>query len=293
MNYWIIVGEGGGYDEVKQVGQNNTTVASGGINRTTMHMDDLSFTMGENGKTEVFVRGEEVTPPDVFLLWGHYNEVFEGFSQRLTSLGARSINDINGKRLVCSKLLTSLLLEKEKIPQAKTMIVTHSTPAKLVADCVGLPAVLKPSDGAQGSGVVLLDTVEEIEKYLAALPEENGVSTIAQEYISTSKGTDIRVCMADGEVLYAVQRISSNPDEFRSNVHLGGGYKTVEPDETALDLCRRTAKAVGLRLCGIDLLITEDGYVVGEVNCTPGMPEGDFLKSEHFKQTMYRLITTK
>lgn len=293
MNYWIIVGEGGGYEEVKQISFSSPDIVPGGLKHTTMRVDDLTFTMGKNGQAEVFVRGEKTAPPDVFLLWGHYNEVFEGISKRLTSMGARSINDIDGKRIVCSKLLTSLLLEKENIPQAKSMIVTHDTPAKLVADTVGLPAVLKPSDGAQGSGVVLLDTVEKIGEYLASIPAEHGVSTIAQEYIATSKGTDIRICMADDTVLYAVQRISNNPDEFRSNVHLGGSANTIEPDELALDICRRVSKAVGLRLCGIDLLLTNDGYVVGEVNCTPGMPEGDFLKGGHFKETMYRLITTE
>ena len=293
MNYWVIVGEGGGYEEVKGIKSNSGSASSGGINRTTMTMDDLVFTMENGGRTKLFVRGEEAAPPDVFMLWGHYNEVFEGISRRLTSLGARSVNDIDAKRLVCSKLLTSLLLQKEGIPQAKTMIVTHNTPAKLVADTVGLPAVLKPSDGAQGTGVVLLSSEEEIADYLAAIPEGCGMSTVAQEYIATSKGTDIRVCMADGEVLYAIRRISNNPDEFRSNVHLGGRYESVEPDEAALDLCRRTAKAVGLRLCGIDLLLTGDGYVVGEVNCTPGMPGDDFVKGEHFKRTMYRLITTE
>lgn len=293
MNYWVIVGEGGGYEEVKNIKSNSDNAASGGIVRTTMTMDDLVFTMENGGHTRLFVRGEEMSPPDVFMLWGHYNEVFEGISNRLTSLGARSINDINAKRVVCSKLLTSLLLEKENIPQAKTMIVTHHTPAKLVVDTVGLPAVLKPSDGAQGTGVVLLHTKQEIADYLGTLPEGNGMSTVAQKYIATSKGTDIRICMADGEVLYAIQRISDNPDEFRSNVHLGGRVKFIEPDDLAMNLCRRTAKAVGLRLCGIDLLLTSDGYVVGEVNCTPGMPDGDFLKSEHFKRTMYRLITTE
>lgn len=292
MNYWIIVGEGGGYEEVKKVKSGKGGSRSGGVQRTTMLMDDLTFTMGEDGKTKLFVRGEETAPPDVFMLWGHYNEVFEGISERLISLGARSINDINGKRIVCSKLLTSLLLEKENLPQAKTMIVTHSTPARLVADTVGLPAVLKPSDGAQGSGVVLLHTEEEIAAYLAEIPEGSGRSVLAQEYIAASKGTDTRVCMVDYKMLYAIQRMAGNPDEFRSNVHLGGSYRFVELDAAAVELCERVAKAVGLRICGIDLLTTGDGYVVGEVNCTPGMPD-EIMQEDSFKQAMYRLITTE
>ena len=291
MEFWIIVGEGGGYEEIKQVSLDHADIVPGGIHHTTMRMDDLVFTMGHNGQTKLFVCGEEAAPPDVFLLWGHYNEVFEGISDRLTSLGARSLNGIEGKRVVCSKLLTSLVLEKENLPQAKTMIVTASTPAKLVVEQVGLPAVLKPSDGAQGSGVVLLNSEEEIAEYLAAIPEGNVMSTIAQEFIATSKGTDFRVCMADDQVLYAIQRISNNPDEFRSNVHLGGYYHAFEPDEVVMDLCRRVVKAVGLRICGIDLLRTEDGYVIGEVNCTPGMPDYA-VEDGSYRRAMLRLIAT-
>ena len=292
MNHWVIVGEGGGFEEVKKVNTGKNNVLPDGIVRTTMRMDDLAFTMGSDGQTKLFVCGEETAPPDVFLLWGHYNEVFEGISERLISLGARSINDIGAKRIVCSKLLTALLLEKENIPQAKTMTVTKYTPAKLVSESVGLPAVLKPSDGAQGSGVVLLNTEEEIADYLAALPDGGVKSVLAQEYIATSRGTDIRVVMFDGQVLYARRRVSNCPGEFRSNIHLGGHYEDYELTPGGEELCRKVAKAVGLRLCGIDLLQTADGYVVGEVNCTPGMPP-QITRSDAFKQAMYRLITTE
>ncbi len=292
MNYWVIVGEGGGYEEVKKIKSNAGGNAAGGVKKTTMTMDDLVFTMSSDGRSKLFVRGEETAPPDVFLLWGHYNEVFEGISERLISMGARSINDIGAKRIACSKLLTAILLEKEKIPQAKTMIVTKDTPARLVSESVGLPAVLKPGDGAQGSGVVLLNTEEEIAEYLPELPGNSVKSVLAQEYIATSRGTDIRVVMFDYQVLYARRRVSDCPDEFRSNIHLGGHYEEYELTAHGEELCRRVAKAIGLRLCGIDLLQTADGYVVGEVNCTPGMPP-QVTQSDEFKQAMYRLITAE
>ncbi|MBQ4239191.1 MAG: RimK family alpha-L-glutamate ligase, partial [Ruminococcus sp.] len=237
-----------------------------------------------------FLCGEEAAPPDVFMLWGHYNEVFEGISRRLTALGARSINDIDAKRVVCSKLSTALVLEQAGIPQAKTMLVTSATPAELVVKTIGLPAVLKPSDGAQGAGVVLLHTEEEIAQYLSELPECDGRAVLAQEYIAAAKGKDIRVTMIDYQVGNVIQRVADNPDEFRSNVHLGGHVQDYELDEDTIRLCERIARVVGLRLCGIDLLETGDGYVVGEVNCTPGMAPS-FLNSERFRQLMHALIT--
>ena len=90
MNYWVIVGEGGGFEEVKSI-KSNSAAQTSEIVKTTVRMDDISFTTGGDGKTKIFICGEEVIKPDVFMLWGHYNEVFEGISRRLTSLGAKVI----------------------------------------------------------------------------------------------------------------------------------------------------------------------------------------------------------
>ena len=290
MNYLVIIGEGGGFDEVKNVRTQPNKPQTGGINRTVVRVDDVVFTMGGDGNTKIFLCGEETAAPDVFLLWGHYNEVFEGISRRLISLGAKSINDIDAKRIVCSKLSTALVLEQAGIPQAKTMLVSASTSAKAVADCVGLPAVLKPSDGAQGAGVVLLNTEEEIADYLSQLPEGSGKAVLAQEYVAAAKGRDIRVTVIDYKVGNVIQRVSDDPGEFRSNVHLGGHVEDFELDADTTAMCEKIARVCGLRLCGIDLLQTGSGYVVGEVNCTPGMAP-DFLKSDKFKKLMGALIT--
>ena len=288
MNYWVIVGEGGGFEEVKSI-KSDSSAQSGEIKKTTVRMDDIIFTTGTDGKTKIFICNEEVTPPDVFMLWGHYNEVFEGISRRLTSLGARSINDIDAKRIVCSKLSTALLLEQAGIPQAKSLTVTSHTSAKIVVECLGLPTVLKPSNGAQGEGVVLLHSEQEIEDYLAKLPEGDTNAVLAQEFIAAAKGKDIRVVVADYKVVRVIQRIAGNPDEFRSNVHLGGYVKPYTLDEDTEKMCEKVAKVCGLRLCGIDLLQMENGYVVGEVNCTPGM-DSEFMKSDRFRQVLHDLV---
>lgn len=96
--------------------------------------------------------------------------------------------------------------------------------------------------------------------------------------------------MIDYKVANVICRVSDEPDEFRSNVHLGGHCEDFVLDEDTVGMCERVAKLIGLRLCGIDLLNTGSGYVVCEVNCTPGMAP-EFLKSEDFKQIMHKLIT--
>ena len=87
MNYRVIVGEGGGYEEVKKVSSRSAGNApKGEMNKTTVLMDDITFTTGGKGEQKVFICGREATPLDVFMLCGHYNEVFEGISMRLISM---------------------------------------------------------------------------------------------------------------------------------------------------------------------------------------------------------------
>ena len=276
-------------NEVRNLKSGFERLSEGESRNKIIPMDDLCFTMGEKGDVRILVEGEEVPPPDVFMLWGHYNEVFDGISRRLTSLGARSINDIDAKRVVCSKLETALLLEKEGIPQAKSMTVTVRTPVEKIVEHIGLPAVFKPSDGAQGAGVVLLQTEEEIRDYLKNLKEGDGKAFLAQEYIATAKGKDTRVVVVNYKVVRTIQRIAGDPNEFRSNVHLGGQAVPVTLDEDSVKLCEKVAKICGLRMCGIDLLEAENGYVVGEVNCTPGL-DPEYMESDQFKANILGLI---
>ena len=84
-------------------------------------------------------------------------------------------------------------------------------------------------------------------------------------------------------------RQAGDAEEFRSNVHKGGSVKLYPIDEATQKMCEKVSELCGLRLCGIDLLITEDGYVVGEVNCTPGMSVID-TNSDMFRTTMQGLI---
>ena len=104
---------------------------------------------------------------------------------------------------------------------------------------------------------------QEIADYLSKLPQGDTNAVLAQEFISTAKGKDIRVVVADYKVVRVIQRVAGNPDEFRSNVHLGGYVKPYTLDEDAVKMCEKVAKVCGLRLCGIDLLEAEKRWICG------------------------------
>ncbi|MBR6171832.1 MAG: RimK family alpha-L-glutamate ligase [Eubacterium sp.] len=294
MKYWVIVGEGGGYEEVKSVKATENRkeeVAKNpkALDRRVIRQDDITFTIERDGKRKLYVNGFPEEAPDLFLLWGHYNEQQEGINDCLLSLGAKSVNPIEGKRIVCSKLKTADVLGRAGIPQPKTLLLDHGTDADMIEKELGIPVVVKPSDGAQGEGVKLLKTREELDAYIQALPERlNGV-ILAQEFIASSKGRDVRVYIIDHKYMASGMRIAGNADEFRSNLHQGGRVELYPIDEAAQKMCEKVSEICGLRICGVDLLITGDGYVVGEVNCTPGMTVLD-MGSEQFRKTMQGVV---
>lgn len=294
MKYWVIIGEGGGYEEVKKVRgassrKNTENKDPNALERTVLLQDDITFTLGGGEKPGLFVNGREEEAPDLFLLWGHFNEQQEGINDCLISMGARSVNPIEGKRIVCSKMKTAAVLQSASIPQAKTMVIGQNTDPALIEKEMGLPVVVKPSDGAQGEGVQLIETREALEAFLRTLPERQTSVTLAQEYISTSKGRDIRVIVINHKCRMARMRVSGNPEEFRSNIHRGGHYEECSLDRKTIEMCEEISRLCGLRICGIDLLVTKDGYVVGEVNCTPGMPE-QYSGSEDFRKAMLEAV---
>ena len=69
----------------------------------------------------------------------------------------------------------------------------------------------------------------------------------------------------------AFVRQAGDPNEFRSNIHQGGHYEDFELTDEIIDLCEKTAKAINLEICGLDLLFGKDGFIIGEINDSPGM----------------------
>jgi ribosomal protein S6--L-glutamate ligase len=140
---------------------------------------------------------------------------------------------------------------------------------EVIALAGGAPLVIKLLEGTQGIGVVLADTERSAKSVIEAFRGAN-VNILVQEFIKEAGGTDIRALVVGGKVVAAMQR-SGAEGEFRSNLHRGGSAKTVKitPEERSTAL--RAAKAMGLNVCGVDMLRSNHGPVVMEVNSSPGL----------------------
>ncbi|WP_018140815.1 30S ribosomal protein S6--L-glutamate ligase [Thioalkalivibrio sp. ALJ7] len=139
----------------------------------------------------------------------------------------------------------------------------------LLATVGGAPCVIKLLEGTQGLGVVLAETKQAAESVIQAFM---GLKQhiLVQEYIKEAKGSDIR-CFVIGDKVVASMKRQAKEGEFRSNLHRGGSATLcrITPEERATAV--RAAKVMGLNVCGVDLLRSNHGAVVMEVNSSPGL----------------------
>jgi len=129
--------------------------------------------------------------------------------------------------------------------------------------------VIKLLEGTQGIGVVLADTPRSAKSVFEAFRSAN-VNILAQEFIKEAGGTDIRALVVGGKVVAAMERTGAQGD-FRSNLHRGGSARRIKITAEERSTAVRSAKIMGLNVCGVDMLRSNHGPVVMEVNSSPGL----------------------
>lgn len=168
------------------------------------------------------------------------------------------------------KLRSMQLLSREGIGLPVTTFAHDPGQTEAVLKLAGdAPLVVKLLEGTQGIGVVLADTNRSAKSVIEAFRGAN-VNILVQEFIKEAGGTDIRALVIGGKVIAAMQRTGAE-DDFRSNLHRGGSAKTIKITPEERSTAVRSAKAMGLNVCGVDMLRSNHGPVVMEVNSSPGL----------------------
>lgn len=185
-------------------------------------------------------------------------------------MGVSSLNESVAISRSRDKLRSLQLLSRKGMGLPITGFA-HST--KMTQDLIklvgGAPLVIKLLEGTQGKGVVLAETDGAAESVIDAFREMDA-NILVQEFISEAKGTDIR-CLVIGDEVVASMKRTAKDGEFRSNLHRGGSAEVIKisPEErqAALD----ATKALGLNVAGVDLLRSDRGPLIMEVNSSPGL----------------------
>jgi len=171
-----------------------------------------------------------------------------------------------------NKLAQAMRLDEAKIAQPKSIIVRHPKNARAAAEELDYPVVIKMAFGTHGKGVFLAKDSETMQSIVDYLLVRDRNPVILQEFIAESRGKDLRALVVNNKVVAAMQRISQSND-FRANAHLDGVGEAVELSAEETELATDAAKAFELEIAGVDMIRSNRGTLVLEVNSNPGFEE--------------------
>jgi len=272
---------------------NIVILSRGGANYTTKRLKTVARERGhkvrvisytkcymsiEKGKPVVYYKGKPVENVDV---------IIPRIASSFTKYGTAVVRqfEMQGVFTTCSsiaisrsrdKLRSYQLMSKYGVGIPKTVFAREDVDYKDVLDKVnGAPAIIKVARGTHGNGVVLAETPKAAKAVMQAFYVE-GVNFLVQEYIEESAGTDIRALVIAGRVVASIKRQSLD-DDFRSNTHQGGIGKAVklspEEEKTAI----KAARAMGLPICGVDMMRSKNGPLVLEVNSSASIKTPELI----------------
>ncbi len=168
------------------------------------------------------------------------------------------------------KLRSMQILSRAGVGMPKTAFTNFSqdVPA-MIRQVGGAPVIIKLLEGTQGLGVVLAESEKAAQSVIEAFHNLKA-RIIVQEFIAESKGADLRAFVVDGEVVGAMRRQGAE-GEFRSNLHRGGVGTLVKLSRSEKAAALLATKALGLGIAGVDMLQSQRGPLVLEVNSSPGL----------------------
>lgn len=225
----------------------------------------------ESGSPVVRYKGRDLREFDAIIpriatnLTKYGTSIVRQFEMQGSFTTAKSIAIVRSR----DKLRSMQLLARAGVGIPKTVFARETADLDdVIEQAGGTPLIIKVARGTHGNGVVLAETKKAAQAVMQAFYVE-GVSFLVQEYIKESAGQDIRVIVVGGKVVASMKRQSLD-DDFRSNIHQGGEGTAVKLSQEERKTALKAAKAMGLPICGVDLMRSDHGPLVLEVNSSPG-----------------------
>ncbi len=244
-------------------------------------------------KPTMHYRGEKLPHFDAIIPRIGAKRTFYGAAvvRQFETMGVYSINPSIAITRSRDKLRSLQLLSRKGIDMPVTGIAhSPSDVDDLIKIVGGPPLVIKLLEGTQGVGVVLAETKKAAESVIEAFIGLN-TNIIVQEFIAESKGSDIRAFVIGDQVVASIKREAVSGD-FRSNLHRGGTAQLVEITKLEREAAIEAAKTMGLKMAGVDLLRSNRGPLIMEVNSSPGLEGIETVTSKNVATLVIEYIET-
>ena len=235
--------------------------------------DTLKFTiLVEPAEPDLFYQQKSIS---------HYDAIIPRIGASITFFGAAVVRQFEQMGVYClnsshaisasrDKLRASQLFSKHQIGVPESAFVRYKPAVIHAIDHLGgAPVIIKLLEGTQGVGVILAESKKNAESIIETL-QSTKQNVLIQKFVKESRGKDIRAIVVGDRVVAAMRR-QAQGDEFRSNVHRGGKVEAIELDDTYRETALRAAQIVGLQVAGVDMLESDAGPMIMEVNSSPGL----------------------
>lgn len=225
-----------------------------------------------SGKPEIHYKGENLGMFDAVIPRIGASITFYGTAvlRQFEVMGVYPLNESVAITRSRDKLRSSQLLSRKNIGMPITGFANSPDDTNDLLNLVGgAPVVIKLLEGTQGIGVVLAETRKAAESVIEAFRGLDA-QILVQEFISEAEGADIR-CLVVGNRVVAAMKRQAKEGEFRSNLHRGGNASLIKLSKEERETAVKAARIMGLNVAGVDLLRSNRGPLVMEVNSSPGL----------------------
>lgn len=240
---------------------------------TFLFSNNVGLVFG-NGKRLTYF-GQVITPEDfdVILVRPGFTgdpSINASIIKQFQLAGFYVLNSYIGVFRAKNKVRTMQMLDHFDIPVPKTLVVAEPSLLAAAADEFTFPVIIKTIFGTHGTGVFIAESMRSLAPIVDYLTKKERGPVKLQEYIAEAKGKDIRAFVCGKKIVAAMERVAKD-GEFRANFHKGGSVGTVALTKEETRLAIRASQILGLDISGVDILRTNSGPKVIEVNSNPGL----------------------
>jgi ribosomal protein S6--L-glutamate ligase len=232
----------------------------------------------EKGKPTVRYKGKDLDDVDAIIpriaqsITKYGTSIVRQFAMRGIYTIASSIAIVRSR----DKLRAYQLLAKNGVGIPSTVFARETADLDdVIEQAGGTPLIIKVAKGTHGNGVVLAETKKAAKAVMQAFYVE-GISFLVQEFIKESAGEDIRVLVVGNKVVASIKRQNLD-DDFRSNTHQGGVGSKIKLTEEEKKMAIKAAKVMGLSVCGVDMMRSDRGPLVLEVNSSASIKTPELI----------------
>lgn len=223
-------------------------------------------------KPELRYLGEKLTGFDAVIPRIAASHTFYGLAvlRQFEMMGVYPLNESVAIGRSRDKLRSMQILARDGVGMPVTAFANDTSRTNDILEIVGgAPVVIKLLEGTQGIGVVLSETPKSARSVIDAFHGAD-IAILAQEFIKEAEGRDIRAIVVGGKIIATMERFGIE-GEFRSNLHRGGTSAPVKLTRSERATAIKAAKAMGLNVAGVDMIRSNRGPLVLEVNSSPGL----------------------